>query len=511
MTFRWGTVANLYIRLNELKFLQVRGTPASGKSTLASLLFNHIHKVEGKVPHWISNWPAPGTPAGTPKPEFNQYAKGWTWGDNSVVIIDEAQQTYWDGSLWDDYFKPLCNDPINRENRIIIFSSYGSPNRAMAGGTLWDVPSANRISFHETIPPPGHEPVGLFFTKDEFKDYVSRRTILHQHKFDSQLLDEIFNLTAGHVGAFEEMFRTLVAQDWYRRPQTHTFTVTDFENLNPYDLLGGLEGRSIFSRGLPKAEQLHVPGIANVFNQVLCEGKITTPTPTHPTRLPGGDLGTCFQNGWLHAVRTEDDGVTYIFATPLHRWFVEWKLFGIPQGPNFALLYTSMLEFSFRAFSRFSPTLLSKERLIDSGPPQITQSTPEAQFQHEFYRACFDLSKGQVITFPEFGTAKGRADFYIPSMKWGIELLRNGDRLEEHVCRFNSTGKYGKTLPLTDYIILDCRFSKPIKTHPRLLKMYHVVFTYSNQPGLNRLWTFEILDNNLNLMPGMQGALTSSN
>ncbi|TDL25680.1 hypothetical protein BD410DRAFT_604146 [Rickenella mellea] len=510
MTLRQETVDSLYCRLNDLKFLQVRGTPVSGKSTLASLLFYYIYNIEGESPYWISSWPdphSPGTPPGSRKPRLSEDAEGWAWEDNSVVIFDEAQSTYWDTSLWDDVFKTLCSNPTTRRNRVIIFSSYGSPTGAMAGGTPWDVPSKNRVSFCEDRPPDGYKPVGLFFTKDEFQNYVLRRNMLQQHKFSNQLPERIFILTAGHVGAMEELFRALTAQSCYRHlTRAQTYDIADFESLDPKDLLRGLEEGSIFSRGLPKTGHLRVPETAQIFKHVLCEGGITAPTPTTPTRLPEGALGNCFQRGWLHAIPAEDNQTSYVFATHLHKWFVQWKMFG--EVPGAGLSYTDLLEFTFDAFSNFSPTLLSEERNIDLG---ITQSTPEAQFQSEFYRCSFQLSDGHVVTFPEFGTAKGRADFYIPSEEWGIELLRDGQKLEEHVGRFSKTGKYGKTLRLSQHIILDCRFTMPRKTNSHLQNLYHVVFTLSTKPDLNPVWTIEILDNNLNAVHGMKQVLTSSN
>lgn len=69
------------------------------------------------------------------------------------------------------------------------------------------------------------------------------------------------------------------------------------------------------------------------------------------------------------------------------------------------------------------------------------------------------------MTFPEFGTGKGRVDFYIPSRRWDVELLRDGDRLDQHHGRFSDSGSYGTTLALEDYIVLDCRYTVPRYPH----------------------------------------------
>ena len=108
--------------------------------------------------------------------------------------------------------------------------------------------------------------------------------------------------------------------------------------------------------------------------------------------------------------------------------------------------------------------LLTTRRVSFAGH---VQCPPEAQYQDEFYHCCHTHSNGLLVTFPEFGAAKGWVDFYIPTKKWGVELLRDGDQLAQHSGQFSSqTGSYGTTLSLTDYIILDCRTTQPGVHHP---------------------------------------------
>jgi hypothetical protein len=49
----------------------------------------------------------------------------------------------------------------------------------------------------------------------------------------------------------------------------------------------------------------------------------------------------------------------------------------------------------------------------------------------------------------------------IKKAKWGIELLRDGDRFNEHAARFSSDGSYGQWIAngdLSQFIVLDfCR------------------------------------------------------
>lgn len=53
-------------------------------------------------------------------------------------------------------------------------------------------------------------------------------------------------------------------------------------------------------------------------------------------------------------------------------------------------------------------------------------------------------------------------------MKWGIEVIRNGDRLEEYHAKFTRSGGYKMWLELgnmSDYILLDCCTSVPRKAY----------------------------------------------
>jgi len=77
------------------------------------------------------------------------------------------------------------------------------------------------------------------------------------------------------------------------------------------------------------------------------------------------------------------------------------------------------------------------------------------------------------VVSPEFASASdasvaGRIDFYIASMKWGIELTRDGKKLQQHRYRFGETGAYGRLIAsgeMSDYILLDGRSTMPVKHH----------------------------------------------
>ena len=172
-------------------------------------------------------------------------------------------------------------------------------------------------------------------------------------------------------------------------------------------------------------------------------------------------VDVCHRNGWLHTDKFSDRGeIVYFFASQFHHLFVEWKLQEYVSPMSFES--SNILDFAIKVIAGFSPRSLSAKRRI--GPGYI-QRLPEAQYQDEFYRSCYKLSNGSLVTLSEYGGAEGRVDFYIPSKEWGVELLRDGKQLGGHSARFSSTGQYGRTLSLSDHIILDCRTTKPKTAH----------------------------------------------
>jgi hypothetical protein len=132
---------------------------------------------------------------------------------------------------------------------------------------------------------------------------------------------------------------------------------------------------------------------------------------------------------------------------------------------QFPWFHLSILQLALEVIAGFSPRLLSDERRIGPG---CIQRPLEAQYQDEFYRVCYAYSNGSLVTLPEHCTTKGRVDLYIPSKEWGLELLRDGNQLEEHSGRFSGSVSYGTTLSASDYIILDCRKTRSKRQHPSM-------------------------------------------
>jgi hypothetical protein len=155
----------------------------------------------------------------------------------------------------------------------------------------------------------------------------------------------------------------------------------------------------------------------------------------------------------------------YDFPSPLHRQIWSYKLMPSEQykypGDILALIQDTV--------AKFRPNQLSRS---DRRAETDERDPPEAQYSHEWHRSLHGVTGGNIVISPEYATApgkrRGRVDFYIPSMKWGIELLRDGSKLREHSDRF-LTGAYSalvKSGDIVDYALLDFRHTIPLAATP---------------------------------------------
>src|SRR5436189_4368729 len=109
---RKGTVSALWEQVQENGVIHVRGTPASGKSTLAILLHKYVQNIPGMDVIRFT-WPAriDSKYEREPYDELLSHAtnkrKNWGMLKNTLIIIDEAQDSYRFHNLWVEFIKPL--------------------------------------------------------------------------------------------------------------------------------------------------------------------------------------------------------------------------------------------------------------------------------------------------------------------------------------------------------------------------------------------------------------------
>jgi len=259
-----------------------------------------------------------------------------------------------------------------------------------------------------------------------------------------------------------------------------------------------------WTRGLPTSRDLQTTGVADMFCHLLQNGSIEGTSPSDVIQF-------CHKSGWIHSTPVTISDQVYVFPSPLHRLYMEWKL--LPSSTTAP--YDTLLDISIAVIQAFQPSQLScpPRRIGDAGADR----PPEAAYQDEFYRSLFQVTGGCVRISSEYSSAKGTRsgciDFFIPSKKWGIGLLRDGNNIQEHWSRFLEHDAYGKWLEFSDmmdYIVLDFRSTRPQKSYDPTVqhqtdikrsfegieKLYYVVFVN------NHFNHVEILNNNLEKVTG---------
>ena len=245
------------------------------------------------------------------------------------------------------------------------------------------------------------------------------------------------------------------------------FTVAAFNEENPTHSLVQRLHSGAFGRGLVRPKHLReFPQISAFLRDLI-----------RHTRLKWEEVADkeaaeiCHRSGWIHSYMDEEEYNYYTFSSPLHSVIISWFLSPSNDMPQ----YPTVFELCLAVLSNFKPSQMHIP-IRRVGAPSVISPLPEAQYQDEFYRSLFSVTAGNVRISPEFASAKGadvagRIDFFIPVAKWGIGIIRDGNRLSEHNSRFEASGAYGawlRSCDMTDYILLDCRTSVPGKHHPSM-------------------------------------------
>lgn len=205
---RTKTVEGLAQLLEAYRVIHVRGTPSSGKTTLARLLLNHYiyrskpvvlidgwHNVPDPTTHLVERSILSGYVGVTP---INLLTL------DIVFLIDEAQQSYQDSRLWLGIIKTQSLRPSGP--KICIFSSYGSPATGPTqyphGSTPIHFGVEQRVSISVSSIP-GAPSICLFYNEEEFSEVVRLRCASPTHKFvmDPTAIDYFYLITNGHPGA----------------------------------------------------------------------------------------------------------------------------------------------------------------------------------------------------------------------------------------------------------------------------------------------------------------------
>ena len=171
--------------------------------------------------------------------------------------------------------------------------------------------------------------------------------------------------------------------------------------------------------------------------------------------------------------------------------------------------FSSLKDLSFSAIKNFSSNALRSGGRGFSHGAEIRPV--EAQYQDEFYRACFYTLGRQVHLTSEWtgSPGNGRVDFQIKAVKWGIECVREGNKLKEHIQRFQKGGRYYGWISseqVEDYILLNFRTSMPTKREGIFIYYPILILNADGQIMLH----FSISSYSSTTMPAMRSAMQNS-
>lgn len=378
--------------------------------------------------------------------------------------------TYWDLLFWNGFLKTINS---HSKIRVVLFASYGSPSTPSTDTSVI-ISENQKITLRHMDHGDGTGKVGLLFTREECQELVDKR---ESNNFDSGFVDGLYDLTTGHAGALSDLLDIVArhevhspiiavaltdgfTQSYSKMDASTPYTWRDFrETFSQGSLFKALDQTPIFKRGLPRnLNILQNPAFAFVFRKVLALQAVEESIFSRQDQCDA--LDACFRNGWLHADITPSNKMAFSFASPLHRWVIEYYL-GTFVIDLRIIQDKTLLDFVLSIIREFKPQQFS----IPRSGPTVLQRPTEAQYQDEFYR-CFHLcTESSLVTFPEDRNASGRVDFFIPHKNWGVELLRDGHDLDQHTGRFSTGDSYQSNFVLEDYIILDFRRNMLRKRH----------------------------------------------
>jgi hypothetical protein len=172
-------------------------------------------------------------------------------------------------------------------------------------------------------------------------------------------------------------------------------------------------------------------------------------------------LVQCYRMGLLQAEQGLND-VVYVMPTRLHHKYYEHFLC---QQDTFPEKYSTLEDLLCDAITHLSrQALTGVERKLGPGLLYLPR---EATFQHELYRGIWKALKG-IFTISDWSGegSRGRIDLVVVAgnVRWGIECVRNGQSMAEHIRRFLPGGIYHPWISeklLHTYAIVDFRFAEP--------------------------------------------------
>ncbi|KAI3631359.1 hypothetical protein MIR68_010849 [Amoeboaphelidium protococcarum] len=399
----------------------------TGKTALANLMYNHWQR-SGKNVHFISfaNY--------TPEMDIDEFFSLFLgqsalriMATGGILIMDETQNIYSHPTFWSNLKSGA------QGCRVLAFGVFGLSTLGFDRSPL----QFQLKWYYDDVKFSDQECMELI---DKFKQYkpIAREILVPEVIGD--LLNKFLNY---HPGLVYLALHT-ICYEFTRTPYCAK-EVKDIRLLMMKGkLLSQLYTARCFAVDYDKIKQMLGRDTDKDMNALIHYDSI----PLDDNNLDLHRYGICI------ADRSEG---TLKFASEIMRFFYRDLYYKATYGVSGRYVITNWTGVS-------AHTLL--KRILELFNPRVFLNTQaigrdgriyERLFQDEFYRCCYLLAPSKC--HPDVGakySSTGFIDFYIDDeLQWGFELLRNGNRLREHMDRFDPTiGRY-KDIPLNDYAVVD--------------------------------------------------------
>jgi hypothetical protein len=146
-----------------------------------------------------------------------------------LVVIDEAQMSYYDSGLWLGLIKTQSGKKHGL--RICLFVCYGSVKSGPEdyafgfGTTLAQFGNQQRVSIIKSGLP-FSPPISLFYTRHEFEDAVRRTCKKKSLQLNDDAINYVFSLSNGHPGAVDGilgMIQMVCLKPLYKDPDLSNY------------------------------------------------------------------------------------------------------------------------------------------------------------------------------------------------------------------------------------------------------------------------------------------------
>ncbi|KAK0186479.1 hypothetical protein F5146DRAFT_1161451 [Armillaria mellea] len=418
----------------------VRCPLGSGKSTLLNLLSDYIKQEEPDANvFYVPRWASSDSP------------------DGEIINHRERfSRLTSDRHLW----QWIKDAHIRKDVNIIVFCRYGDVF-GHQDPTAIPLDASPRIYInrhcHMGIQPTEDCPFGLFLTRTEFSEYVQQRRGI---SIDEDLERCFFLWTNGHIGAISALYGMLQKASLPTQPRGNEFSLVDFEAAVPslQKFVHEIGGASELKKGLPPQlllTDVRRPSFAAFFRRLLKYGSLLCTK----SRLVYVEYGGLKQDVYLDDPMDGDTCLTAIRKD----WAVlsvcgdldQWVFLDDPMNADPCLTAIRQGWVFSSACEDFDNTLiisLSTPLLQCWFSQQLIPCELEASFESpldlsvsvlrlkvaflwNFTEPASALTDNAVVLSPDFATnpnrdTEGRIDLLLAHKKWGIEITREGNRLD---------------------------------------------------------------------------------